>query len=143
LVISSAAIAASHPLFPAFVPARSSACSMDSVVSTPKLTGRSSSAEICATPLATPPETYSKCGVAPRITAPRAMSPSKRPVRPSRRSAMGISHAPGTQATSIFPSSTPWRTRQSRAPSRSCFVISSLKRLTTIPIRFPSPVSRP
>ena len=42
--ISSAAMAASHPLFPCSPPARASACSMVSVVSTPNATGTSYSA---------------------------------------------------------------------------------------------------
>ena len=39
LAISIADAAASQPLFPAFVPARSIACSIESVVNTPKITG--------------------------------------------------------------------------------------------------------
>ena len=39
LIISSAVIAASAPLLPALVPARSIACSMLSVVNTPKSQG--------------------------------------------------------------------------------------------------------
>ena len=39
LAISIAEIAESYPLFPAFVPARSIACSIFSVVTTPKITG--------------------------------------------------------------------------------------------------------
>lgn len=44
--------AASKPLVPAFVPARSTACSIVSVVSTPKITGRSASRVTLEMPLA-------------------------------------------------------------------------------------------
>ncbi len=52
LTSSIAAIAASDPLLPALVPDRSIACSMVSVVSTPNTTGKSSSRETLAMPLA-------------------------------------------------------------------------------------------
>jgi hypothetical protein len=57
LAISIAAMAASKPLLPALVPQRSSACSMVSVVSTPKVMGMDASAATWATPLATSPAT--------------------------------------------------------------------------------------
>src|SRR5690606_38356828 len=66
--ISIAAMAASIPLLPALVPARSMACSMELTVSTPLATGvsnsscRRDSAELHS------PATCSKCGVPPRIT---------------------------------------------------------------------------
>ena len=66
LAISMADIAASAPLLPALEPARSMACSMESVVSTPKPTAMLASREVCATPLATSDAIYSKCGVEPR-----------------------------------------------------------------------------
>ncbi|MNU06034.1 hypothetical protein D3C72_2510700 [compost metagenome] len=49
--------AASQPLLPALVPARSTACSMVSVVSTPKITGTPVESALVATPLATSAET--------------------------------------------------------------------------------------
>ena len=52
LTSSSAAIAASAPLLPAFVPARSIACSMFSVVITPNVTGTPVWRPTCAMPLA-------------------------------------------------------------------------------------------
>ena len=57
--ISIPATAASNPLFPAFVPARSTACSIVSVVSTPKITGTPVSIVTCAIPFVTSPATYS------------------------------------------------------------------------------------
>ena len=51
--ISMAVQAASYPLFPAFVPARSMACSILSVVTTPKITGISVFSPTAATPLLT------------------------------------------------------------------------------------------
>ena len=51
--ISMAAIAPSAPLFPAFVPARSTACSMFSVVTTATITGMPVASPACATPLET------------------------------------------------------------------------------------------
>lgn len=74
--ISMAAIAQSYPLFPAFVPARSIACSIVSVVRTPKIAGTPVSLLTEATPLDTSPLTYSKCGVAPRMTEPSVTSAS-------------------------------------------------------------------
>ena len=52
LTSSIAAIAASAPLLPAFVPARSIACSMFSVVMTPNVTGTPVWRPTCAMPLA-------------------------------------------------------------------------------------------
>jgi hypothetical protein len=69
-------MAASAPLLPALVPARSMACSMVSTVSTPLATGVSNSSCTCARALAHSPATYSKWGVPPRITAPSAMMAS-------------------------------------------------------------------
>src|SRR4029453_434335 len=74
--ISSAVTAASYPLLPASPPARASACSMVSVVSTPNATGRSWPRATAAIPLAASPATKSKCGVSPRTTAPRHTSAS-------------------------------------------------------------------
>ena len=73
---SIADIAASAPLLPALVPERSMACSMLSVVRTPKMTGTPLSAPAAASPLVQAPATWSKCGVEPRMTAPSAMTAS-------------------------------------------------------------------
>jgi len=59
-IISSATAAASAPLLPALVPARSTACSMVSVVSTPNTTGTPVSVATLWMPLAHGPDTYSK-----------------------------------------------------------------------------------
>ena len=53
LAISIALTAASEPLFPALVPALSTACSILSVVRTPKITGVSEISFALETPLAT------------------------------------------------------------------------------------------
>jgi len=90
-----AATAASAPLLPPFTPARSSACSMVSQVSTPKPTAHSASIDTCPTPFDTSLATYSKCGVPPRITAPSATAASKRLLRATRRITAGISKVPG------------------------------------------------
>src|SRR5690625_1586982 len=58
--ISSAVLAASTPLLPALVPARSMACSMVSTVSTPKATGTPVLSETWDKPLVHSPATYSK-----------------------------------------------------------------------------------
>ena len=57
-------------MFPAFVPALSTACSIESVVRIPKITGTPVRNPTCATPLVASLATMSKWGVAPRITAP-------------------------------------------------------------------------
>jgi len=57
LIISSSDMAASAPLLPALVPARSMACSMVSVVNTPKATGRLRCCMTCPRPLAHSPAT--------------------------------------------------------------------------------------
>ncbi len=53
--------AASNPLFPDLVPALSMACSMFSVVNTPKITGIPLSKETWAIPFDTSLATKSKC----------------------------------------------------------------------------------
>ena len=57
LTISIAALAASEPLLPAFVPALSIACSILSVVKTPNITGTSVSSPTDATPFETSAQT--------------------------------------------------------------------------------------
>ena len=57
LAISIAALAASEPLLPALVPARSIACSILSVVKTPNITGTPVSNETDATPFETSAQT--------------------------------------------------------------------------------------
>ena len=55
--VSIALLAASAPLLPAFVPARSIACSILSVVKIPKITGMPSESETAATPFETSAQT--------------------------------------------------------------------------------------
>ena len=55
--ISMAETALSHPLLPIFVPARSTACSIDSVVSTPNAIGTPVESDTLATPFDTSPAT--------------------------------------------------------------------------------------
>src|SRR6266851_5410603 len=78
------------------------------------------------------PTTRSKCGVAPRMTAPRTMSPSKRPVASARRARPGSSMAPGQRKSSTRAASAPVRRRASRAPSTSLSTMKSLKREATM-----------
>src|SRR5439155_13431247 len=77
------------------------------------------------------------------MTAPRQMTPSNSPDAASRLATRGSSNAPGTHATVIDPSSTPWRRRPSRAPASSRSVIRSLKRAQTSATRKPSPRRSP
>ena len=70
-------------LLPALVPARSMACSMVSVVRTPKITGTPVSSATLADPLGRLAGDESKCGVEPRITAPRQITASYLPLPPA------------------------------------------------------------
>src|SRR5262249_18227086 len=146
LAISTAAIAASAPLLPAVVPARSTACSIVFVVSTPKVTAtpRScASSATRATPDAHSPATYSKCGVEPRITQPSAIAASKSPDSATWRSIAGISNAPGTRTTVKSSSFAPSRRRTSSAPVTRRSPMKSLKRDTTRTQRNPCADSWP
>ena len=53
-----AAIATSQPLFPCFVPLRYTACSMESAVTTPNITGTPVCSDALATPFDTSDATY-------------------------------------------------------------------------------------
>ena len=70
---------------------------MVSVVKTPNATGVPEDIAACATPFETSFETWSKWGVAPRITAPSAITASTLSLLARRAQANGISHAPGTR----------------------------------------------
>src|SRR3990167_2206518 len=131
LTISRADSAASAPLLPALVPERSMACSMESTVSTPKATGTPNSMETWARPLVHSPATYSKCGVPPRITAPRAMIASNSLRWAIFCATRGISKAPGARMMVMSLSLTPWRTRVSTAPLTRLSTTKLLKRPTT------------
>src|SRR5260221_8385943 len=89
------------------------------------------------------PTTRSKCGVAPRMTAPRTMSPSKRPVASARRARPGSSMAPGQRKSSTRAASAPVRRRASRAPSMSLSTMKSLKRDATMAKPRPAAESAP
>ncbi len=71
VAISTAASAASRPLLAGPAAARSTACSTESVVSTPKAIGTPVAAAASLMPCAAAEAMYSKCGVPPRITQPR------------------------------------------------------------------------
>src|SRR5690606_4870578 len=131
LTISSAASAASSPLLPAFVPARSIACSIVSTVSTPTPTGMPCARDAATMPWMHWAETCSKCGVAPRMTAPSATMASERRVAATFSTASGSSIAPGTRTSSRSASTAPWRRRQPIAPRISASTIVSLNREAT------------
>src|SRR5437667_6020909 len=86
---------------------------------------------------------YSKCGVCPRITAPRQMMASYRRERANRDATRGISNAPGTSTTSIASSRAPTLSQASSAPFSSRCVPSSLNRLRTIANRNPAAAPPP
>ncbi len=107
------------------------ACSMESTVSTPKATGTPNSMETWARPLVHSPATYSKCGVPPRMTAPRAMMASYSPCCATFCATSGISKAPGARMMVMSFSLTPWRTSASTAPLTRLSTTKLLKRPTT------------
>lgn len=143
LAISTAAVAASHPLLPCLPPARSSACSRVLVVRTPKVQGTPDSRATCCRPRADSPATYSKWGVSPRITAPRHTTASNCPESASRPAASGSSKAPGVQMTSMSSGTMPSFRNAARAPSTSFSVTTPLKREATTANRRPRPSSVP
>src|SRR5262249_42153713 len=128
--ISRQAIAASAPLLPDFTPARSTACSTVSQVSTPKLTAHEAVSAMCPMPLLTSPAPYSKSGVPPRMTQPRATSSAYWPRPAARRTSPGSSKVPGTRKTSMSVSATPCRISASWAPCSRCSVMKPLNRDT-------------
>src|SRR3954471_2526039 len=97
--VVSAAIVASQPLSSAEPgrPARSRACSSVSQVRTPLPTGLPASSATRVSPAVTASQTYSKCGVPPRITTPSATTASSRSL--SACATTGSSTAPGTRTT--------------------------------------------
>src|SRR6476659_6188485 len=105
--ISSAEPAASHPLFPCSPPARANACARSSVVRTSKMHGTPVVRPTSEMPRAASAATRSKWEVSPRITAPRQISASNRPDAARRSATIGISKAPGTQATVTSSGTTP------------------------------------
>src|SRR5580765_6120749 len=105
--ISRAEPAASHPLFPCSPPARANACARSSVVRTSKMHGTPVVRPTSEMPRAASAATRSKWEVSPRITAPRQISASNRPDAARRSATIGISKAPGTQATVTSSGTTP------------------------------------
>ena len=130
--ISTAAEAASNPLFSRPSIARSSACSHVSVVSTPNAIGTPVSPAACCMACATESEMYWKCGVAPRITHPKQTIASNRPVSAAALAACGNSNAPGTSNSSTPLSATRASASAARAPVANFAVMSSLNRATTM-----------
>src|ERR1043165_8500607 len=130
--ISSAAAAASRPLFPAPAPERSTACSSVSVVSTPKAIGTPGAEAARAMPCVAASAMYSKCIVSPLMRQPRQTTASNSPLSPRRWAVIGISKAPGTRITVSASGGTSASAKNCCAPRSSPSVISSLKRATTI-----------
>src|SRR5262245_53092388 len=94
-------------------------------------------------PRAVSRQTWSKWGVSPRITQPRAMIASTSPRFASRRAAVGISKAPGTHTRSTRSRDTPCASSASRHPSTRCLVTNSLNRPATTATRRPRPSTEP
>src|SRR5829696_5913541 len=77
------------------------------------------------------------------MTAPRQITASYSPDDASREAASGSSKAPGTHASVIDASSTPWRRRPSLAPASRRSVMRSLNRPQAMATRTPSPRNEP
>jgi hypothetical protein len=127
---SSAATTASHPLSSRLPgsPHRSRADSTVSHVSTPLPTGVRVSSATRVRPAVTESQTYSKCGVPPRITAPRQATASW--CRASSAATTGSSIAPGTRTTSG--SGTPQATAAAVPRATRASVISWCQRVATM-----------
>src|SRR6185437_14620249 len=130
--ISSAAAMDSAPLLSPVVAARSRACSTVLTVRTPKMTGTPVSRLASCSPRAHSPETYSKCGVSPRMTQPRATTASYRPDSASLRAATGSSNAPGTRAMSRSSAGPPRSSQAAVAPLRRLATMKSLNLAATM-----------
>src|SRR4051795_7548384 len=129
--VASAPIVASQPLSSAEPgsPARSRACSSVSQVRTPLPTGLPASSATRVSPAVTASQTYSKCGVPPRITTPSATTASCRSA--SACATTGSSTAPGTRTT-VGPS-IPLSAAAATARSSSASVISACQVVATMP----------
>src|SRR3954451_18017352 len=129
--VASAAMVASQPLSSADPgsPARSRACSSVSQVRTPLPTGFPASSATRVSPAVTESQTYSKCGVPPRTTTPRATTASCRSV--SAWATTGSSTAPGARTT--VGRSTPQARAAATARSSRLSVISACHVVATIP----------
>src|SRR4051794_32176917 len=134
--VCSAAMVASQPLSSAEPgsPARSRACCSSFVVRTPLPTGLPASSATRVSPAVTASQTYSKCGVPPRMTTPRATTASCRSA--SACATTGSSTAPGTRTTAG--SSTPEARAAARDRSSSASVISACHVVATMPSESPA-----
>src|SRR5580698_2508274 len=130
--ISSAVSMDSPPLLASVVAARSSAWSTVSTVRTPKITGTPVSSATRFRPRAHSPATYSKCGVSPRMTHPKAITASQRPLAASLRATTGSSNAPGTRATRRSSAAPPCSAHEAVAPFSRLETMNSLKRAATM-----------
>src|SRR3954452_11074229 len=132
--VCSAATVASQPLSSTEPgsPARSRACCSVSVVSTPLPTGLAASRATRVSPAVTASQTYSKCGVPPRITTPRATTASCPSV--SAWATTGSSTAPGARTTvgSAIPHSAAAATARASSASviSACQVVAAMPRLS-------------
>src|SRR3954467_254674 len=129
--VASAAIVASQPLSSGEPgsPARSRACSSVSQVRTPLPTGLPASRATLVRPAVTASHTYSKCGVPPRMTTPRATTASCRSA--SAWATTGSSTAPGARTT--VGSAMPLAFAASTARASSASVISACQVVATMP----------
>src|SRR3954468_7874120 len=129
--VARAATAASQPLSSTEPgsPARSRACSSVSQVRTLLPTGLPASRATRVRPAVTASQTYSKCGVPPRMTTPSATTASCRSV--SAWATTGSSTAPGTRTT--VGSGTPLATAAATARSSSAPVISACQVVAATP----------
>src|SRR5215831_7858998 len=128
--VSRAATTASQPLsswLPSS-PHRSRACSRVSQVSTPLPTGVLASRATLVSPAVTASQTYSKCGVPPRITAPRQATASC--AAASSAATTGSSTAPATRTTSGSAIPQAWAAALARRARLS--VISACQRVATM-----------
>ena len=128
--VSSAATTASHPLsswLPGS-PHRSRADSTVSQVSTPFPIGVRASSATRVRPAVTESQTYSKCGVPPRMTTPRQATASW--CLASSAATTGSSIAPGTRNTTG--SGTPQATAAAVPRATSASVISRCQRVATM-----------
>ena len=85
-----------------------------------------------AIPFTHSPATYSKCGVPPLITAPKAIIASYFFVAATRCTTTGNSKAPGALTTLMSALFAPCLTKASMAPASNCSTIKLLKREATI-----------
>src|SRR5215471_18059162 len=137
LAISTAAVAASHPLLSGPSPARASASSMEFVVSTPNAIGTRVAAAAAVKPCATADAMNSMCGVSPLIRQPRHTIASNWPPSAACRAATGTSNEPGTRTMVMQSAPTPAAVSAATAPACSRSVMKSWYFDTTIATRRP------